>query len=167
VGGTPCISGTTVTTSLPNFECTWEGAAATIKHEPTGLFVFGGWGRMVVDTGNTATEAKLIEPDSTTWFVRPGIEKKWCEFGPTEIFANYRHDDPGSNPGKTVSANINFWQAGIIQKFEKADLNLYMVYQFANGSFIGNAATAATGAPIGKTEIDGFQEVITGAKINF
>jgi len=167
VGGTPCISGTTVTTSLPNFECTWEGAAATIKHEPTGLFVFGGWGRMVVDTGNTATEAKLIEPDSTTWFVRPGIEKKWCEFGPTEIFANYRHDDPGSNAGKTVSANINFWQAGIIQKFEKADLNLYMVYQFANGSFIGNAATAATGAPIGKTEIDGFQEVITGAKINF
>jgi hypothetical protein len=46
------------------------------------LFVFGGWGRMVVDTGNTATEAKLVEPDSTTWFVRPGIEKKWCEFGP-------------------------------------------------------------------------------------
>jgi hypothetical protein len=91
----------------------------------------------------------------------------WCEFGPTEIFANYRHDDPGSNAGKTVSANINFWQAGVIQKFEKADLNLYMVYQFADGSFIGNAATAATGAPIGKTEIDGFQEVITGAKINF
>jgi hypothetical protein len=42
-----------------------------------------------------------------------------------------------------------------------------MVYQFADGSFIGNAATAATGAPIGKTKIDGFQEVITGAKINF
>jgi hypothetical protein len=131
------------------------------------LFDFGGWGRMVVDTGNPVTEVKLIEPDSTTWFVRPGIEKKWCEFGPTEIFASYRHDDPGSNPGKTVSANINFWQAGVIQKFEKADLNLYMVYQFADGGFTGNAATAATGAPIGKTEIDGFQEVITGAKINF
>src|ERR1700736_2625143 len=86
-----------------------------------GLFVFGGWGRMAVDTGNPVTEVKLIEPDSTTWFVRPGIENKWCEFGPTEIFASYRHDDPGSNPGKTVSANINFWQAGVIQKFEKAD----------------------------------------------
>jgi hypothetical protein len=167
IGGTPCISGTTVASSLPAFECTWEGAAATIKHEPTGLFVFGGWGRMVIDTGNTATDAKLIEPDSTTWFVRPGIEKKWCEFGPTEIFANYRHDDPGSNPGKTVSGNINFWQAGIIQKFENADLNLYAIYQFANGDFVGNAGTVASGAPIGKTSIDGFQEVITGAKINF
>jgi hypothetical protein len=44
VGGTPCISGSGIATSLPNFECTWEGAAATVKHEPTGLCVFGGWG---------------------------------------------------------------------------------------------------------------------------
>jgi hypothetical protein len=95
IGGLPYI-----TTSLPNFECTWQGAAATVKHEPTGLFVFGGWGHMVVDTGNTVTEAKLIEPDSTPWFVRPGIEKKWCEFGLTEIFANYRHDDPAPTPAK-------------------------------------------------------------------
>jgi hypothetical protein len=46
-------------------------------------------------------------------------------------------------------------------------MNFYAIYQFANGSIIGNAATAKAGAPIGTTEIDGFQEVITGAKINF
>ena len=40
VGGTPCISGTTITTSLPNFECTWEGAAAFLQHEPTGFFLY-------------------------------------------------------------------------------------------------------------------------------
>lgn len=74
---------------------------------------------------------------------------------------------PGFQPGKTVSGNINFWQGGLIQRLEKADMNFYMVYQFADGSFIGNAATAQSGAPIGKTEIDGFQELITGAKINF
>jgi len=62
----------------------------------------------------------VLEPDSATWFVRPGIEKQWCSLGPTEIFASYRHDDPGSNPGKTVSGNINFWQAGLIQRLEKA-----------------------------------------------
>jgi hypothetical protein len=47
IGGTPCISGTSVATSLPAFECTWEGASATVKHVPMGLFVLGGWGRMV------------------------------------------------------------------------------------------------------------------------
>jgi predicted porin len=167
VGGTPCISSSSIATSLPNFDCTWEGAAATIKHGPTGLFVFGGWGRMVIGTDHVFPAGNIIEPDSTTWFIRPGIEKKWCEFGPTELFFNYRHDDPGSNPGKTVSADITFWQGGIVQKFENADMNLYAIYQFADGSFTGNAATAKTGAPIGTTEIDGFQEVITGAKINF
>ncbi len=87
--------------------------------------------------------------------------------GATEIFASYRHDDPGSNPGKTVSGNINFWQGGLIQRLDEADLNLYVVYQYADGSFIGNAATATNGAPIGETSIDGFQQIITGAKINF
>ena len=167
VGGTSCISSTAVATSLPNFECTWEAAAATIKHEPTGLFVFGGRGRQVVDTDHVFPAGTVLEPDSATWFGRPGIEKQWCSLGPTEIFASYRHDDPGSNPGKTVSGNINFWQAGLILRLEKADMNLYAIYQFADGSFIGNAATAQSGAPIGKTEIDGFQELVTGAKINF
>ena len=56
---------------------------------------------------------------------------------------------------------------GIIQKVENADMNLYAIYQFADGSFVCNAATAKTGVPIGTTEIDGFQVIITGAKINF
>jgi len=46
-------------------------------------------------------------------------------------------------------------------------MNLYAIYQFADGSFVCNAATAKTGVPIGTTEIDGFQVIITGAKINF
>lgn len=167
VGGTPCISGTTVTTSLPNFECTWEGAAAFVQHEPTGLFLYGGWGRQSVHTDHVFPPGTVFEPDSTTWFIRPGVEKKWCDLGPTEIFAHYRHDDPGSNPNRTVSASANFYQLGLIQKLEEAEIDLYAIYQYADGHVIGNAATAAAGAPIGKTEIDGFQELVTGVKINF
>lgn len=40
IGGTPCISSSATATSLPSFECTWEGAAATVMHEPTGLYLF-------------------------------------------------------------------------------------------------------------------------------
>ena len=167
VGGSACISSSGVASSLPAFDCRWGGAAATIQHNPTGLYVFGGWGKQTIDTGNTVTDARLIEPDSTTWFVQPGIEHTWCSLGKTLLFGEYRHDGPGSNPGKTVGANINFAQAGIVQQLEKADMNLYAIYQFANGDVTGNAVTAATGAPIGKTSIDGFQELITGAKINF
>ncbi len=167
VGGTPCISGGNIATSLPNFSCTWEGAAATITHDPTGLFVFGGWGRQSVRTDHVFPPGTVFEPDSTTWFVRPGVQKQWFRLGATEIFVSYRHDDPGSNPDKTVSGNINFWQGGLIQRLDEADMNLYVVYQYADGSFIGNSATATSGAPIGETSIDGFQQVITGAKIDF
>jgi hypothetical protein len=167
VGGTPCISSSAVASSLPAFDCRWGGAAATIQHNPTGLYVFGGWGKQTIDTGNAVTDPRLVEPDSSTWFVQPGIEHKWCSLGKTLVFAEYRHDEPGSNPGRTVSANINFAQAGIVQQLEKADMNLYAIYQFANGDVTGNAVTAATGAPIGNTSIDGFQQFITGAKINF
>ena len=167
VGGTPCISSSTTATSLPGFECTWEGAAATIQHKPTGLFVFGGWGRQSIATDHVFPAGTVLEPDSTTWFIQPGIERTWIPLGMTDFFVEYRHDDPGSNPGKTVSASIDFWQAGVIQRLEAADMNLYLIYQYADGDITGNAATAASGAPIGKTSIDGFQEIVGGAKINF
>jgi hypothetical protein len=167
-GGTACISSSTTTASFPNFRCDWEGAAATIMHKPTGLFVFGGWGKQHVDTGNPTTRAQLIEPDSSTWFIQPGIEQKWISLGKTNIFGEYRHDDAGSNPGKTVTSRVNIWQAGIIQYIDAAEMSLYAVYEHADGDTFGDSVTAAGGgAPVGKTSLDSFQEGIIGAKINF
>jgi hypothetical protein len=173
VGGTTCISSSTTSASLPEFDCRWAGAAATILHKPTGLFVYGGWGWQTIDTGNAIAKSQLLEPDSTTWFIQPGIEHKWLSLGKTNIFGTYRHDDAGSTPGssatgdKTVGASVNFWQAGIIQNIEAADMSFYVVYQHVDGFIEGNTTTAKNFAPIGRTDLDAFQEVITGAKINF
>ena len=167
-GGSPCISGTSASTSLPGFRCTWEGAAATLEHTPTGLYVYGGWGGQSVDTSHVFPVGTAFVQDSSFWIVQPGIEHKWLPFGATTIFGEYRHDDPGSNPDKTVGASINFWQGGVVQKIEAADMYLYMVYQRADGDVVGDAATAkANAAPNGITPLDGFQELITGARINF
>jgi hypothetical protein len=81
--------------------------------------------------------------------------------------------DAGSTPGssatgdKTVGASVNFWQAGIIQNIEGADMSFYVVYQHVDGFIEGNTTTAKNFALIGRTDLDAFQEVITGAKINF
>jgi predicted porin len=169
IGGTSCISSSTTTASTGHFECQWGGAGATVQHKPTGLFVYGGWGKQSIHVNdNPVTTANLVDPDSTVWFIQPGIERKFFSLGKTNIFGEYRHDDAGSNPGKTVGASINFWQAGIIQNVEAADTSFYVVYQHADGDISGNAVTAAaSAAPTGKTSLDSFQEVITGAKINF
>ena len=131
--------------------------------------MYGGWGKQSIHVNdNPVTTANLVDPDSTVWFIQPGIERKFFSLGKTNIFGEYRHDDAGSNPGKTVGASIDFWQAGIIQNVEAADTSFYVVYQHADGDISGNAVTAAaSAAPTGKTSLDSFQEVITGAKINF
>ena len=120
----------------------WGGAAATIQHKPTGLFVFGGWGKQHIDTDNAATLSILVEPIARTWFIQPGIEQKWLPLGKTNIFGEYRHDDAGSNPGKTVSSNVDFWQAGVVQYIDAAEMSLYVVYEHADGAIEGNVASS-------------------------
>jgi predicted porin len=173
-GGTTCISSSTTSASTGHFVCKWGGVAATIQHQPTGLFLYGGWGWQGVDVEDNPKTVKGLDGanDSTVWFLQPGIERKFFDLGKTNIFAEYRHDDAGANPGKTIGASINFWQAGIVQNIEAADTSLYVVYEHADGSILGNATTqgkvAGVGfAPNGKTDLDAFQTVITGAKINF
>ena len=112
-------------------------------HNPTGLFLYGGWGQLSVHTDHVYPPGTVFLPTSTTWFLQPGIERKWFSLGKTNIFAEYRHDEPGSNPGKTVSGNITFWQGGVVQHVEASDMSLYLVYEHADGEVTGNAATAA------------------------
>ena len=159
VGGTPCISSSSIASSLPNFECAWGGAGATIIHKPTGLFLYGGWGKQHIDTDGTAA-ATLFNPDSTTWFLQPGIEYKWLSLGKTNIFGEYRRDDAGSNPGRSVASTVEFWQAGLIQNIEAADASLYIVYEHADGDVLTTGSTS-------RTKLDAFQEIIVGTKINF
>ena len=59
-----------------------------------------------------------------------------------------------------------------MQNIEAADTSLYVVYEHADGYILGNAQTQGTVpgvgfAPKGRTDLDAFQTVITGAKINF
>jgi predicted porin len=168
INGTPCIAGSKTANSQPGFDCRWGGAAATIMHQPTGLYVYGGWGKQSVDTNNATTAAKLVEPDSSMWFLQAGIEQKWLPLGKTTVFGMYRHDDVGSNAGKTVSSNVTFWQGGVVQSVDAAAMNLYVIYQHADGDVTGNPAIeGSSGAPLGKTSLESFQEVIAGAMIQF
>jgi len=138
-----------------NFKCEWFGAGATIMHMPTGFYVFGGYGWQQIDSLGPG-----FDDTSTTWLVQPGIEKKWHPLGKTTIFGEYRHDEPGSNPGKTQSADIDFWAAGVVQNIEAAAMDLYVIYRHAGGDYV--AAGALT-----STSLDNFDLVISGARIQF
>lgn len=168
VGGTPCISGSTNLTSKPDFHCRWGGVGSTIMHNPTGLFLYGGWGTFTTTTEHVFPAGTVFESTSNMFFLQPGIERKWNDLGKTNVFAEYRRDDSGSAVGKTISSDVDTWQAGVVQKIDAADTLLYLVYQNSSGSVVGNSVTEkAKGAPVGKTDLDPFQVIVVGTKINF
>ena len=159
---------------LFGYDCTWGGAAATIMHMPTGLYVYGGWGRQQFNDFFNATGKITLVPEeaSSTWFIQPGIEHKWLPIGKTTIFGQYRHDDPGTNPGKTIEGSINFWQGGVVQNIDAAAMDLYVIYQHTDGSVLGCSNGAKGNCPAGSgvngvTNLDAFQQVIMGGLIQF
>src|SRR5262249_14933943 len=77
IGGTPCISGSTTLTSTPNFHCQWGGVGGTIWHNPTGLFLYTGWGQFTTTTDHVFPPGTVFDTTSNMFFFQPGIERKW------------------------------------------------------------------------------------------
>jgi hypothetical protein len=161
------------TFSLPanKEDCQFYGAAASIMHMPTGLYVYGGWGQQVDNTRDEAVTAgnpNLVDDTDTMWFIQGGIEQKWISLGKTTVFGQYRHDDAGSNPsannGNAASfvhaSSLNFYAAGVVQNIDAAAMDLYLMYRHGDGD-VHFADTAS------RAGIDGFDMVIAGALIKF
>jgi hypothetical protein len=93
------------------------------------------------------------------WFIQPGIEQKWIPLGKTTIYGQYRHDDAGANPTKTLGANLDFWSAGVVQNIEPAAMDLYVMYRHAEGDYTDTHSV--------NNDINNFDMVIGGALIKF
>lgn len=149
--------------------CQLFGAAATVMHVPTGLYVYGGYGQnrdqRVADLDAPGTEAT-----SSMYFIQGGIEQKFIALGKTTIFGEYRHDDGGSKNGVTItnvgagngtlgSTDLNLYAAGVVQNIEPAAMDLYVMYRHADGDIANTAGVS--------TSLDSFDAVIAGALMKF
>jgi predicted porin len=134
-------------------DCQWWAASALIQHIPTGIYVYGGYGQNEVDLD----PGVVADDESGTWYVQAGIERKWFPLGKTNVFAEYRNDDVGLSKAAD-SSDLDLWAAGVVQNIENADMSLYAVYRHYAGEIEDGGVT---------TNLDDFDMVITGAKINF
>jgi predicted porin len=148
-----------------NFECSWWGGAATVMHQPTGLYLYGGYGQQTIDSLPAG-----FDDTSTSYFLQPGIERKWHELGKTTIFGEYRKDEAGASVGSNASgsgvgtintrgADLTFYAGGVVQNIEAASMDVYVIYRHAEGDYLSSANT--------KVNIDDFDMVISGARIQF
>jgi predicted porin len=154
-------------------DCEMFGAAASVMHVPTGIFVYGGYGQThdntlgdVAVTGGPLSSVSGFENTDSMYFIQAGIEQKWIPLGKTTIYGQYRHDDTASNPNAAngtgnivLNADLNFWAVGVVQNIEPAAMDLYVMYRHAEGDV--NFRTT------GNTDLDDFQAVIGGALIRF
>lgn len=148
-------------------DCQWWGAAGTIMHKPTGLYVYGGYGEQQDNNIDLARGPTAVD-DNTTWFVQAGIEQKFVPLGKTTIFGEYRNDETGTPEAvRTLNGHatsiregdFNFYAAGIVQNIENAAMDLYVIYRHAEGD--------VTDFDKRNTNVDDFDMVISGARIQF
>jgi hypothetical protein len=135
-------------------DCQWWGAAGTIMHSPTGLYVYAGYGATQIDL----TAAQIgADDDASAWFVQGGIENKFFPIGKTTLFGEFRRDDVGLSRAAQGS-ELDFWAAGVVQNIDAAAMDLYVIYRNASGE-------ATTGGV--KANLDDLDMVIAGGRIQF
>lgn len=169
-------------------ECQEWGGSATVMHVPTGLFVYGAYGKKHDDnTAFALTSTTAVGPlglgaaddEDKVYYIQAGIERKWNELGTTTIFGTYRHDDGGSKTGTSIttvggsaafptsyisSTEVDTWGGGVVQNIAAAAMDVYLIYSNVDGSF--ETTEKATGVTR-SFDVDEFQLFQAGARIQF
>lgn len=160
------------------------GASASIKHKPTGLFVFGAWSSSEDDDSNTINAGVFTGtsmPTMEAWDVQIGIQKQWWDLGNTTFWGGYTQADngiggfgptraiaPGDLPSVLVPTEItgsetNKWYLAFDQEVVATAMDLYIVYQHIEGDLdLVDSTLNPVNAPI-----DGFDVIYSGARIYF
>ncbi len=142
-------------------------AAASVLHEPTGLFVNGAYIHREFDNAALG--------DVTYWYLASGISRKFFPIGKTAIWGEYSQID-GSLDGEIITAANNMfagsaaattivnseqthWGFGVQQYIDAAAMQLYLGYRNVEADL-----TASNGARSNFNDID---IVYTGARIQF
>jgi len=95
------------------------GASGTIQHTPTGLYLYGGYGRQ----STTRKSASVLLPRHRYHLVHPArYREEVVRPRQTTIYGEYRHDDTGSNLGAVTTKGDNgtFVQSGDIDFWARA-----------------------------------------------
>jgi hypothetical protein len=153
-------------------DCSWWGAAASVMHNPTGLYLYGAYGEQTDDNVQAVAGHGTALKDNEMWFVQAGIEREWFSIGKTTLFGEYRFDDGGTpevtrrlagaaagTAGDIRESTIDFVAAGVVQNLAHAAMDIYVIYRHTDGDVTTFGGT--------KTELDGFDMIMSGARIVF
>jgi Gram-negative porin len=150
-------------------------AGAYIQHVPTGLFVYGAYGKDYNDrTGATFTGAGVVnqqQKDADSWYLKAGIRQKWSPLGHSVFYGEYgENNDKFSNAlylQGVNSSKLEQWGIGFVQEIDAAAMSLFMNYRHYQADASCRVAGGGLCATLGKQGLEDAQLFKLGALINF
>jgi hypothetical protein len=140
-----------------------------LEHVPTGLWVYGAWGREETEHGSPVFGYDI--PDGDVWYVKAGLRERWTPLGHTVLYGFYGENDDKFNPiildviddpGVSVSSEFINWGFGAVQEIDAAAMSLWIHFQQNEGEM-----TFSEGALSESIDFEDWQSVKAGALINF
>lgn len=142
---------------------------AYLQHMPTGLFVYGTYGREEIDSPNAATASPSgFELDSNeAFYLKGGLIKKWFPIGNTVAYVEYQQSndmlDYFSLQAGATGSKLERFGVGLVQDIDAAGMSLWAAYKHFDGEIDGPAATCTTLCG----DLDEFERIEIGGVILF
>jgi hypothetical protein len=142
------------------------GASLSFQHVATGLFVAGSYGEQ---TDNDLPSGRFIEDTTDGWSVIAGFGRKFSPLGTSTFWVRY-----GEYTGNDFEALETFWSGksevlslGVNQKIDAAAMEVYVSYYHVSGDVTLAEDTDGIGAAGRKVDMEDFDAVLFGARIQF
>lgn len=141
------------------------GAALSLKHKSSGIFVQGhyAWSNYRVTSGNTGNNTQ------SSWLVQGGISRNWFGPGATAVYAEYGEGQDnvfatGANlanaqAGVNVKSDATNFGLGVNQKLDAAAMEIYAGWR--------RFSLSTTNVAAGAAGLEDMDIVYTGARIRF
>lgn len=106
---------------------------AFAMHNPTGLFLYGAYGKEENDTTNAIRGAGLTTPEGDVWYLKAGLRRKFVPLGHTTIYGEYgQKQDTFATAlydAGVDSTELNHWGVGVVQDIDAAAMSMWFAYR--------------------------------------
>ena len=153
---------------------------AYIEHVPTGLFVYGAYGKDFNGDLQSAGERAAFgnKTDGDNFYLKAGARIKHNSLGHTVLFAEYGESNDKQSlalfQSGVTGSSLTQWGLGVVQEIDAAAMSVWFMYrnfsldQNCNAVNTNTECAASLGAgKAGKTTFEDFSVFKLGGLINF
>jgi Gram-negative porin len=121
------------------------GAALSLFHVPTGLFVQADYIKADADSVNNALAGVPVtgSGDADRWHIQGGVRRNWFGIGDTSLYAEFGRSNGWATvqqaaiPAARLSGdNLKIWGLGVVQNVDAAAMELYLGYRNYSTDFL-------------------------------